>query len=37
MSSLLDSAGVFEDLQIFWENGFSNPPTDLQAGAKRGI
>jgi hypothetical protein len=25
---------VFEDLQIFWDNGFSNPPTDLPAGAK---
>jgi hypothetical protein len=32
--NLLDSAGVFEDLQIFWDNGFSNPPTDLPAGAR---
>jgi hypothetical protein len=32
--NLLDSAGVFEDLQIFWDNGFSSPPTDLPTGAR---
>ena len=25
---------MFEDLQIFWDNGFSNPPTDLPTGAR---
>lgn len=32
--NLLDSAGVFEDLQIFWDNDFSTPPADLPAGAR---
>ncbi|GAB2478446.1 hypothetical protein GCM10027063_19880 [Promicromonospora xylanilytica] len=32
--NLLDSNGVFEDLQIFWENEFSTPPDDLPTGAR---
>lgn len=30
--NLLDSAGVFEDLQLFWEEGYSAPPADLADG-----
>ena len=32
--NLLDSNGVFEDLQIFWDKGFSTPPADLPTGAR---
>ncbi|WP_423464728.1 hypothetical protein ACO229_09695 [Promicromonospora sp. MS192] len=32
--NLLDSLGVFEDLKIFWDNGFSYPPEDIGEDTK---